>query len=111
MTVIMSFLKVSLLNKRTAAVVVALLLSLSASLASAAPLPSPPLLSANSYLLFDHKSGEVLAAKDPDKRIEPASLTKMMTAYIVATELKRGSISLDEPVTVSYTHLTLPTKA
>ncbi len=91
----------SALSKRALSTCVALLLCAAASLANAAPLPSPPLLSANSYLLFDHKSGEVLASKDPDKRIEPASLTKMMTAYIVATELKRGSIALDEPVIVS----------
>ena len=78
------------------------------NLAIAAPLPSPPLLSANSYLLFDHTSGEVLAAKDPDKRIEPASLTKMMTAYIVASELKRGSISLDEPVIISAEAQAMP---
>lgn len=81
--------------------IVLCLLAAVLTVASAAPLPSPPLLSANSYLLFDHTSGEVLAAKDPDKRIEPASLTKMMTAYIVATEIKRGSISLDEPVIIS----------
>jgi len=43
----------------------------------------------------------VLASKDPDKRIEPASLTKMMTAYIVSDELRRGSVTLDEPVMVS----------
>lgn len=75
---------------------------------SAAPLPAPPQLSANSFLLFDHVSGEVLAAKDPDKRIEPASLTKMMTAYIVASELKRGSVSLDEPVIVSAEAQAMP---
>jgi len=77
-------------------------------LALAAPLPAPPLLSANSYLLIDHTSGEVLASKDPDKRIEPASLTKMMTAYIVASELKRGSVTLDEPVIVSAEAQAMP---
>lgn len=85
-------------------VITAVLLCILASVINvvhATPLPSPPLLSANSYLLFDHTSGVVLAAKDPDKRIEPASLTKMMTAYIVASEIKRGSISLDESVIVS----------
>lgn len=78
------------------------------NVAAATPLPSPPLLSANSFLLFDHTSGEVLAAKDPDKRIEPASLTKMMTAYIVASEIKRGSITLDEPVIVSAQAQAMP---
>lgn len=76
--------------------------------ASAAPLPAPPQLSANSYLLFDHVSGEVLASKDPDKRIEPASLTKMMTAYIVSAELARGSVSLNEPVIVSAEAQAMP---
>jgi len=77
-------------------------------LALAAPLPAPPLLSANSYLLIDHTSGEVLASKEPDKRIEPASLTKMMTAYIVASELRRGSVTLDEPVIVSAEAQAMP---
>ncbi|MFT6878147.1 MAG: D-alanyl-D-alanine carboxypeptidase (penicillin-binding protein 5/6) [Granulosicoccus sp.] len=84
------------------------LLGAALNLVYAAPLPSPPLLSANSYLLVDHTSGEVLAAKDPDKRIEPASLTKMMTAYIVASELKRGSISLEEPVIISAEAQAMP---
>jgi len=85
-----------------------LVLLLVCNVGFAAPLPSPPLLSANSFLLFDHKTGEVLASKDPDKRIEPASLTKMMTAYIVASELKRGSVSLDEPVIVSAQAQSMP---
>ncbi len=85
-----------------------LLISMAGQVVLAAPLPAPPQLSANSYLLFDHTSGEVLAAKDPDKRIEPASLTKMMTAYIVATELKRGSVTLDEPVIISEEAQAMP---
>lgn len=68
---------------------------------AAAPLPSPPQLSADSFLLLDHTSGTVLASKDPDKRVEPASLTKIMTAYLVAGELNRGSLTLDEPVIIS----------
>jgi len=69
--------------------------------AMAAPLPSPPQLSADSFLLIDHLSGTVLASKEPDKRIEPASLTKIMTAYLVAAEIDRGGVTLDEPVIVS----------
>lgn len=76
--------------------------------AAAAPLPAAPQLSANSFLLFDHTSGQVLASKDPDKRIEPASLTKMMTAYIVASELKRGSVKPDEPVMISGQAQSMP---
>ncbi len=67
----------------------------------AAPLPSPPQLSADSFLLIDHTSGAVLATKDPDKRVEPASLTKLMTAYLVSAEIERGSVTLDEPVIIS----------
>lgn len=69
--------------------------------AVSAPLPAAPQLSADSYLLFDHRSGKVIASQEPDKQIEPASLTKLMTAYIVSAELKRGSVTLDEPVMIS----------
>lgn len=88
--------------------VLLLLLLAFAAASAAAPLPAAPQLSANSFLLFDHTSGVVLAAKDPDKRIEPASLTKIMTAFLVASELKRGSITLDEPVLVSEEAQSMP---
>lgn len=84
------------------------LILLAAGSAMAAPLPAPPQLAANSYILFDHKSGEVIASKDPDKRIEPASLTKLMTAYVVSAELMRGSVTLDEPVMISETAQAMP---
>lgn len=74
----------------------------------AAPLPAAPQLSADSYILFDHSSGKVLASHEPDKRIEPASLTKMMTAYIVSAELQRGSVTLDEPVMISEQAQAMP---
>lgn len=74
----------------------------------AAPLPAAPQLSADSYILYDHSSGTVLASQDPDKRIEPASLTKMMTAYIVSAELQRGSVTLDEPVMISEQAQAMP---
>ena len=83
-------------------------LLLSASFAVAAPLPAPPQLSANSFLLIDHVSGEVLAAKDPDKRVEPASLTKMMTAYLVSTELQRGAVTLKDLVHISEEAQSMP---
>ena len=83
-------------------------LLLAAGSVMAAPLPAPPQLAANSYLLFDYKSGEVIASKDPDKRIEPASLTKLMTAYVVSAELLRGSVTLDEPVMISATAQAMP---
>ena len=51
--------------------------------------------------MLDHDSGRVLAALDPDSRQEPASLTKLMTAYVVFHALKEGRIKLDDMVTVS----------
>jgi D-alanyl-D-alanine carboxypeptidase (penicillin-binding protein 5/6) len=69
--------------------------------APAAPLPSPPELKARSFVLMDHDSGRVLAALDPDSRQEPASLTKLMTAYVVFKALQEGRIKLEDPVTIS----------
>ncbi len=63
--------------------------------------PAPPSIAAKAYLLIDYDSGTVLAAKNPDQRVEPASLTKMMTSYIVAHELDAGKIHLDDKVTIS----------
>jgi len=63
--------------------------------------PEPPKLEAAQYLLVDFLSGTELAAKEPDKRIEPASITKLMTAYILYQELEKGNISLDDRVIVS----------
>ena len=76
--------------------------------AMAAPLPAAPQLSADSYLLFDHTSGKVIVSHNADKRIEPASLTKLMTAYIVSEELARGGVTLDEPVMVSAEAQSMP---
>jgi D-alanyl-D-alanine carboxypeptidase (penicillin-binding protein 5/6) len=65
------------------------------------PIPPPPQLNARSYIVIDHESGRVLAALDPDSRQEPASLTKIMTAYGVFRALKEGRIKLDDKVTIS----------
>lgn len=69
--------------------------------AIAGPLPAPPQLSATSFLLLDFHSGQILAEKNPDQRIEPASLTKMMTAYVVSTEVERGTVAWDDRVLIS----------
>jgi D-alanyl-D-alanine carboxypeptidase (penicillin-binding protein 5/6) len=65
------------------------------------PVPAPPQLDAGSYLLTDFASGRVLAAGDPDKRVPPASLTKLMTAYVVFKSLENGMIHIDDEVYVS----------
>jgi D-alanyl-D-alanine carboxypeptidase (penicillin-binding protein 5/6) len=67
----------------------------------AAPLPPPPELKARSFILVDANSGRVLAALEPDSRQEPASLTKLMTAYAVFHALRDGRIKLTDMVTIS----------
>ena len=62
---------------------------------------TPPVIEGKSWLLIDHDSGAVLSAGDPDMQIEPASLTKLMTAYIVFRELAEGRQNLDDMVFVS----------
>jgi D-alanyl-D-alanine carboxypeptidase (penicillin-binding protein 5/6) len=63
--------------------------------------PAPPSIAASGYLLVDVDSDMVLAANDAEQRLEPASLTKIMTAYIVFRELRDGSIKLSDEVLVS----------
>jgi len=79
---------------------IALLFALVAFSASAQNVP-PPALAAKSWLLLDHATGQVLAAREPDARIEPASLTKLMTAYLTFAALKSGTITLEQVVPVS----------
>ena len=69
--------------------------------ASALPVPKPPAIGAESYLLQDFHSGQVLAEKNIDARMEPASITKIMTAYAVFKELRAGQLALDDLVLVS----------
>jgi len=69
-----------------------------AALAQSVP---PPALAANAWVLVDHATGQVLAGKDADTRIEPASLTKLMTAYVTFSALKAGTLSPDQQVPVS----------
>ncbi|WP_313085899.1 D-alanyl-D-alanine carboxypeptidase family protein [Pseudomonas sp.] len=64
-------------------------------------IPSPPQLAAKSYVLMDAASGEVLVENAGDERLPPASLTKLMTAYIATLEIKKGQISESDMVTVS----------
>jgi D-alanyl-D-alanine carboxypeptidase (penicillin-binding protein 5/6) len=65
------------------------------------PIPNPPELPVKSYLLVDHNSGTVLAEHNADERLEPASLTKIMAAYVVFRELAAGHLSLDDEALIS----------
>ena len=62
-----------------------------------------PEVNAQTYVLMDYNSGAVLASLNPDQRQYPASLTKMMTSYVVGTALKQGKIHNEDMVTISET--------
>jgi D-alanyl-D-alanine carboxypeptidase (penicillin-binding protein 5/6) len=65
------------------------------------PTPAAPQLSASSYILMDFDSGEVLVEQDADARVDLASITKLMTSYVVFQELAGGNLQLDDVVTIS----------
>lgn len=69
--------------------------------AFAASIPDPPAIDAKAYILVDYDSGEILAAKNPDERVEPASITKVMTTYIAFDEIKKGRLKPDDEVLIS----------
>lgn len=61
----------------------------------------PPALAARAWLLIDHASGQMLAAQNPDQKVEPASLTKIMTSYLAYAALRDGKLKRDQVVPVS----------
>ena len=65
------------------------------------PVPSSPVIGSKSYLVIDATTGTMLAELDPDLKLPPASLTKLMTAYVVFDALKQGQIRLEDQVTIS----------
>ena len=65
------------------------------------PIPAPPQLGVKGYILIDHATGDIVAESNPDEILEPASLTKLMTAYTVFKALEDELISLDDQVRVS----------
>ncbi len=81
-----------------------LLLLTSVSLSSqAAPvvIPDAPTIAAKAYVLMDYDSGRVIAQHNAYESLNPASLTKMMTSYVIGNEVKAGNISLSDEVTIS----------
>lgn len=69
--------------------------------AAAAPVPAPPTLNAKSWVLMDYATGQILLESAADVSLEPASITKIMTSYVVSAELEQGNISLDDQVLIS----------
>jgi D-alanyl-D-alanine carboxypeptidase (penicillin-binding protein 5/6) len=68
---------------------------------AAMPIPSPPKLDAKAFVLLDFASGQFLANENESERLEPASLTKLMTSYIVFDALRIGKLKLTDMVTIS----------
>ncbi|MBP8152901.1 MAG: D-alanyl-D-alanine carboxypeptidase, partial [Aeromonas sp.] len=63
--------------------------------------PAAPEISAKAHILIDYYSGQVLAEQNAEERLPPASLTKMMTSYIIGQELLKGNIKRTDMVTIS----------
>ena len=78
-----------------------LVLTLCLDAAQAADTPQPPKVDAKAHLLVDMHSERVLSEDSADERLEPASLTKMMTSYVVFSEMARGKFNLSDEVLVS----------
>ena len=83
--------------------VVAMVAAWGAMTATAAPIiiPAAPQIGAESYLLIDAATGDVLASENARMRLPPASLTKIMTSYIIADEIEQGRITQDDRVPIS----------
>jgi D-alanyl-D-alanine carboxypeptidase (penicillin-binding protein 5/6) len=65
------------------------------------PVPAPPDVAAKNYILVDFASGKVLAEKKADVQIEPASITKLMTAFVAYKEMEAGRLSMEDMVDIS----------
>ncbi len=85
---------------RRAWVLLALLLA-AYSFAADVPVPAPPQIGATSYQLIDYSSGRIVAEANADEPVEPASLTKLMTAYTIFHALRQGQITLQDQAHVS----------
>ena len=64
-------------------------------------IPDPPSISSSNYILIDANTNRVLAEMNPDEKIEPASITKIMTGYVVSDQIQDGFITLDDEVLIS----------
>ena len=67
----------------------------------ALPVPPAPEVAGEAWLLMDYATGQVLAGKNVDQRVEPASITKVLTSYVIAAEMKAGKVKPDDQVMMS----------
>ena len=79
----------------------ALLITTGVHAADVRPLPAPPIIGATSYYVIDSRTAHEIAVLEPDKAVAPASLTKLMTAYVIFKSLREEQIRLSDEVTVS----------
>ena len=90
------------MSKLVNALLLTTLASAAASVSAESPMvPTPPAIAAKSYILMDYYTGQTLVELNSNERLPPASLTKMMTSYIIGQELLKGNIKRDDMVTVS----------
>jgi len=87
--------------KTVKSVVAGVMLVVSTSYAAIVPNPTAPTIAAKSYIVQDFASGRVIAEKNSEQRLPPASITKLMTAYIVSQEIAAGNIALTDDVLIS----------
>lgn len=88
-------------SRRHLSLISLLMLVLAPVLAQATLIPDPPRVEATGYLLMDAGSGQLLVEHNADERLPPASLTKLMSAYVVEYELQQGNIDMDDKVLIS----------
>lgn len=81
--------------------VIAAIAAVSCFTVQAQIIPAPPQINAKGYFLVDFTTGKVIAKGEADTKLAPASLTKMMTSYVIGLEVENGNISLDDEVTIS----------
>ncbi|ODS04213.1 D-alanyl-D-alanine carboxypeptidase family protein [Vibrio scophthalmi] len=91
------------MNKKRFIKTVCITATLGSTAAIAAPsiTPDAPALGAKGYILMDYNTGQVLVEKNAHQTLNPASLTKLMTAYVAGQEVNFGNVSLDDQVTIS----------
>ncbi|MEE8057737.1 MAG: D-alanyl-D-alanine carboxypeptidase family protein [Pseudomonadales bacterium] len=77
------------------------LTTINSTFAASAIIPAPPKIAASGYILVDAQSGKVIVENNADEKLPPASLTKLMTSYVLSYELEQGNVANDDIVTIS----------
>lgn len=90
-----------MINKPLFSFLLTVLLLSSSLLHAATPVPKPPSVGAKGYLVDDFNSGQTVAEKNADQQLEPASITKLMSAYVIFSEIRNGTLALEDKVRIS----------